>query len=380
MDSVQETSASIPSTQYDVQQGDTVLQLLTPEGERVPNAELDVWLEDIDQDAMIKLYQDMVVARRIDVEATALQRQGHLALWPPFQGQEAAQVGSAHALNSDDFVFPSYRENAVAYVRGVNMTDMLRVWRGNAHGGWNPREVHIAPTQVIIGAQSLHAAGYAMGVKLDGGTQVAIAYYGDGATSQGDVHEAMVFAASYGAPAIFFCQNNHWAISEPVGLQSHTPLAARGEGVGLASYRIDGNDVLVSLAVTRMAAASAREGGGPSFIEAITYRIGPHTTADDPTRYRDANEVEEWKGKDPIARLEKYLIAQGVDADELRAGAQAEADTVAADLRKGVTNLTDPEPMEVFDNVYVEPHPVLEEQRENYREYLESFTTAEGTR
>jgi pyruvate dehydrogenase E1 component alpha subunit len=354
-------------------------QLLTPDGVRVADPEFDTWVTDVDGAQLAALYEDMVVVRRIDTEATALQRQGELGLWPPLLGQEAAQIGSARVLRADDFVFSSYRENAVAYCRGVNLTDILRDWRGNAHGGWNPYEVGMATPSIIIGAQSLHATGYAMGCQQDGVDSVAVAYFGDGATSEGDVSEAMVFAATFQAPVIFFCQNNHWAISEPVGLVAVRHLADRAPGFGIPSIRVDGNDVLAVMAATRIALDRARSGGGPTFIEAVTYRMGPHTTADDPTRYRDKTELEEWKAKDPILRLERLLESEGLFTPELTASVKAKADAVAAELRANCINLPDPEPLTVFDHVYSTPQATLERQRAEYAAYLASFATEGGT-
>ncbi|MEN2743119.1 pyruvate dehydrogenase (acetyl-transferring) E1 component subunit alpha [Sinomonas halotolerans] len=352
--------------------GDPV-QLLTPGGERRADSRYDRYLSDLDGDhggeVLAALYEDLVVVRRIDAEATALQRQGELALWPPFLGQEAAQIGSGRALAEGDFVFSSYRENAVAYCRGVDVGDMMRVWRGNANAGWDPFEVNMAPTQVIIGAQALHATGYAMGIQFDGAEAAAITYFGDGATSQGDVNEAMVFAASYQAPVVFFCQNNQWAISEPVGLQAHVPIALRAPGFGIPSVRVDGNDVLACLAVTREALERARSGNGPSFIEAVTYRMGPHTTADDPTRYRDPNELEDWKERDPIARLEAHLDGLGLLDDALRERVRAAADDVAARLREATVHMPDPPAAAVFEHVYTEPNSWLERQRDHYERY-----------
>jgi pyruvate dehydrogenase E1 component alpha subunit len=324
----------------------------------------------------------MVVARRIDAEATALQRQGELALWPPLLGQEAAQVGSARALRDDDFVFSSYREHAVARVRGAELVDLVRVWRGVAVSGWDPYAIGMASPQVIIGAQTLHATGWAMGVQNDvdagrvdasAGLPVGVAYFGDGAMSQGDVNEAFVFASTYRSPVVFFCQNNQWAISEPVALQSRVPLAERARGFGMPGVRVDGNDVLAVLAVTRAALDRARHDGGPTLIEAVTYRMGPHTTADDPKRYRDAAEVEEWTGRDPLARFEAYLRSVGVLDDAEAARVQEVADAAAAGLRAGCVALTDPEPLSLFDHVYAEPHHALERERAEYAHYLESF-------
>ena len=350
-----------------------LIQLITADGVRTPNGKYDALVADVDGAALQSLYEDMVVVRRIDSEATALQRQGELALWPPLLGQEAAQIGSGRALRSDDFVFSSYRENAVAYCRGVDLTDILRVWRGNASSGWDPYAINMATPQVIIGAQTLHATGYAMGILNDGDDAVAVTYFGDGATSQGDVNEAMVFAASFQAPVIFFCQNNHWAISEPVGLQAHVPIANRAPGFGIPSVRVDGNDVLACLAVTREALARARSGGGPTFIEAVTYRMGPHTTADDPTRYRDANELEDWAAKDPLKRIAAYLESKGLFGSEFTDAVKAKADAVAADLRAGCLGMEEPAPMDVFKNVYSTPNSWLERQQDQYERYLSSF-------
>ncbi|WP_051973698.1 pyruvate dehydrogenase (acetyl-transferring) E1 component subunit alpha [Cryobacterium sp. MLB-32] len=348
-------------------------QLLTPEGERVSNPDLDPWVADVTGEKLAALYEDMLVVRRIDTEATALQRQGELGLWPPLLGQEAAQIGSARATRDDDFIFPSYRENAVAYVRGVPSADIVRVWRGNAQSGWDPYKHQLAAPNIIIGAQTLHAVGWAVGAKHDGVDSVAVTYFGDGATSEGDVNEAMVFAASFQAPVVFFCQNNQWAISEPVGLQAVRSIADRAPGFGIPSMRVDGNDVLAVMAATRIALDRARRGEGPTFIEAVTYRMGPHTTADDPTRYRDKTELEAWKLRDPILRLKRLLDSLGLLTPELVARTQATEDQVAADLRAGCIGMPDPEPLTVFDNVYSTPHATLDRERDQYAAYLASF-------
>lgn len=352
---------------------DDVAQILSPRGDRVENRLFDPWIADLTPDQLLDLYVDMVVIRRIDTEATALQRQGELGLWPPLLGQEAAQVGSARALRSDDFVFPSYRENGVAYCRGVALEDLVRVWRGTALSGWNPFDVGMATPAIIIGAQTLHATGYAVGCKKDGVDSVAVAYFGDGATSQGDVSEAMVFAASFQAPVIFFCQNNQWAISEPVGLQAHRPIAERAPGFGIPSMRIDGNDVLAVMAAMRCAIDRARTGGGPTFIEAVTYRMGPHTTSDDPSRYENPVIRAEWAAKDPIERFEAYLSGLGLLGTDVSATVAATADDVARRFRAGCLGLPDPEPLTVFDHVYATPHSWLDRQKSQYSAYLEMY-------
>ncbi|QAY74349.1 pyruvate dehydrogenase (acetyl-transferring) E1 component subunit alpha [Agromyces protaetiae] len=350
-----------------------MLTLVDEHGARLHDPDLDPWVADIGPDELADLYRDLVVVRRIDAEATALQRQGELALWPPLAGQEAAQIGSARALAASDFAFSSYREHAVAWVRGVEPADLLAVWRGSAPSGWNPYEHGMAVPQIIIGAQTLHATGYAMGLAWDGADAASIAYFGDGATSEGDVNEALVFAASFDAPVVFFCQNNQWAISEPVGLQSKRPLARRADGFGMPGVRVDGNDVLAVLAVTRQALDRARRGGGPTFIEAVTYRMGPHTTADDPTRYRGDDELAAWRRRDPLARVRALLETSGMDVASLDRDVQAAADRAAADLRHAITTLADPAPMTVFDHVYAEPNSHLERQKARYARYLAMF-------
>ena len=354
------------------------LQVLDAEGRRRPQPELAPWIEDVDADALAALYRQMAVVRRLDVEATHLQRQGELALWPPLLGQEAAQVGSAVALRPDDFVFPSYRENGVALLRGVPALDLLRVWRGSTFSSWDPNETRVATQQIIIGAQALHAVGYAMGVQRDQADVATIVYFGDGATSQGDVNEAMIFSASYQAPVVFFCQNNHWAISEPVRLQTRRSIADRPWGFGIPSMRVDGNDVLAVLAATRAAVERAADGGGPTFIEAVTYRMGPHTTADDPTRYRDDAELEAWKARDPLTRVEAHLRTLDVDVDAVLAQAQAEADELAAEVRRALEALEEDGADRLFDEIYAEPHQELERQRREHALYLQQFDDEEA--
>ncbi len=357
---------------------DPYVQLVTPDGVRVPDPLYDRWVEDIDGARLQELYIDMAVIRRIDTEATALQRQGELGLWPPLLGQEAAQIGSVRSLRSSDFVFPSYRENGVAYCRGVAVGELMRTWRGNAGAGWDPYTVNVAPTQVIIGAQALHAAGYAMGITRDGTDDAVISYFGDGATSQGDVSEAMVFAASFNSPVVFFCSNNQWAISEPVTLQAQVPIANRAPGFGIPSIRVDGNDVLAVMAATREALDRARSGNGPTFIEAVTYRMGPHTTADDPTRYRDSAELERWRVKDPLSRLQALLDTMGLFTEEFAAEASRRADAVAAELRAACLGMPDPGPADVFAHVYSEPNSWLDRQQEQYSRYLSGFAGEEN--
>ncbi|KEP75649.1 pyruvate dehydrogenase [Microbacterium sp. SUBG005] len=352
---------------------DDVSRLLEPDGSRVADAELDPFIADLSPHELRALHRDMVLTRRLDAEGVALQRQGQLALWAPCRGQEAVQVGTAHALAPGDFVFPSYREHGVLLGRGAKPADYVLAWRGEEHSAYDHTTINAAPPQIIIGAQSLHATGWAMGAQRDGSTDVAVAYYGDGATSQGDVNEAMVFASSFRAPVVFVCSNNQWAISEPVTVQAKYPIAGRAPGFGIPSMRIDGNDALACVAAMRWALERARRGEGPSFIEAVTYRMGPHTTSDDPTRYRDADEVEAWAERDPIARLEAYLRAEGVLDDSALDEVARAADTLAAEVRAACIGATTRAPETMFDHVYAEPHAGLERQKAEYAAYLAGF-------
>ncbi|UWF76618.1 pyruvate dehydrogenase (acetyl-transferring) E1 component subunit alpha [Microbacterium neungamense] len=366
-------TAPIVDTAHDLELAE---RILAPDGSRVPNPQLDRHLADLTPQTLRDLHRDMVVLRRIDAEGVALQRQGQLGLWAPCQGQEAVQIGTARALAPQDFVFPSYRETGVMYVRGAQPGDYVRMWRGEEGAAYDPAALRMAPLQIIIGAQTLHAAGYALGIRNEGIDEVAVAYFGDGATSQGDVNEAMIFASSYRAPVVFVCQNNHWAISEPVGLQSQYPLAGRAPGFGIPSLRVDGNDVLACLAAMRWALEHARSGKGPAYLEAVTYRMGPHTTADDPKRYRDDAELEAWRRRDPITRLEAHLRAAGQLDEAHLAAVQEAADAAAREMRAACLGMTTRPPLAVFDGVYAEPHSGLARQREQYRAYLDTFAEA----
>ncbi|KQM37348.1 pyruvate dehydrogenase E1 component alpha subunit [Microbacterium testaceum StLB037] len=358
---------------------DDVLRLLEPDGSRIADDTLDPWVADLSPHELRALHRDMVLTRRLDAEGVALQRQGQLALWAPCRGQEATQVGTAHALAPGDFVFPSYREHGVLLGRGAKPADYVLAWRGEEHSAYDHTTINAAPPQIIIGAQSLHATGWAMGAQRDGSTDVAVAYYGDGATSQGDVNEAMVFASSFRAPVVFVCSNNQWAISEPVTVQAKYPIAGRAPGFGIPSLRIDGNDALACVAAMRWALDRARRGEGPSFIEAVTYRMGPHTTSDDPTRYRDAAEVDEWAQRDPIARLEAYLRAEGMLDDSGTDEVARAADALAAEVRAACIGATTRAPETMFDHVYAEPHAAVERQKAEYMDYLAGFEQ-EGAR
>jgi len=356
------------------------VQLLDPDGERVEHPDYSV---DFTDDEYRELYHDLVVVRKLDAEATALQRQGELGIWASLLGQEAAQVGSGRALRPQDMAFPTYREHGVLYCRGIDPIMPLSLFRGVDQGAWDSVAHKFNMYTIVIGAQTLHATGYAMGIALDGrigggngsgnGDEAVIAYFGDGASSQGDVNEAFVFASVFHAPIVFFCQNNQYAISEPLDRQTRVPLYRRAAGFGFPGVRVDGNDVLASYAVTRSALDSARHGQGPTLIEAYTYRMGAHTTSDDPSRYRIASEVESWQAKDPILRMRRFLDKQGIAGEDYFAEVDAEAAREAVHLRERVLSMPDPDPLSIFDHVYPHGSPLVDRERAQYAEYLASF-------
>ena len=356
-----------------------MLQLLAPDGSYGVEKEYARYGEVIDslgEDQLKTFYRDMARIRRFDQEAIALQRQGQLGLWVPAIGQEAAQIGSGYAVGKNDHIFPSYREHGVAITHGVELMSILKMMRGVNHGGWNPEETRFHLYAIVLGSQVLHAVGYAMGVKLDGkvGTGdihndlAVISYFGDGATAEGDVSESLLFAAVNEAPIVFFIQNNQWAISSNIASQTKVPLYRRGEGFGVPGLRVDGNDVLACYAATKIHMDEAREGKGPYLLEALTYRIGAHTTSDDPTKYRDEEDVEYWRQRDPIARFEVFLRRQGVEEDFFEEVAVA-GDELAKDIREQTFALQKPPLESIFNNVYSDDHPEINAQRAWLRAY-----------
>ncbi|SEP73137.1 pyruvate dehydrogenase E1 component alpha subunit [Lentzea xinjiangensis] len=359
--------------------GADLVQLLTPEGERVQHPDFDI---DITAEELRGLYRDMVLIRRVDREANALQRKGQLGIWVPLLGQEAAQIGAGRAMRQTDMAFPSYREHGIAWTRGINPTELLGIFRGTDQGTWDPVEKRFHPYTIVIGNQVLNAAGYAMGQKFDGKVgddegEATMCFFGDGATSQGDVHEGFVWAAVYDAPLVFFCQNNQWAISEPTERQSRLPLYQRARGYGFPGIRVDGNDVLATLAVTKWALDECRHGNGPILIEAFTYRMDAHTTSDDPTRYRLSDELEMWKLKDPIERVKVYLVRQQWADSAFFESVEADADELGEELREFCTNMPDPPAERIFSNVYAEGNPNLDAQRDEFLDYVSGFAGGE---
>jgi 2-oxoisovalerate dehydrogenase E1 component subunit alpha len=341
-----------------------VVQLIRPDGTPATDPREAVSLTDAE---LRRLYEDMVVTRTLDQEFINLQRQGQLALYPSCRGQEAAQVGAGFAMSATDWMFPQYRELGVWVTRGVDPAGIGVMWRGSWHGGGDLLEHGSAMISIPIGTHALHAVGYALGAKLDHDPTVAIAFIGDGATSEGDVHEAMNFAGVLDVPCVFFVQNNQWAISVPLEHQTKAPtLAHKAIGYGMPGVRCDGNDVLASYAVVRDAVERARRGGGPTLVEAITYRMEAHTTSDDPTRYQPPAELAEWAGKDPIARYGVFLAGLGLWDDELQERSTRRGAEAAQHLRDAVYDAPDGPAVEVFDHVFHELTPALREQREQF--------------
>ena len=342
---------------------DDAVQILSPDG-TVVDAEARKSL-DLSEDDLRAMYRAMVVTRQVDLEATALQRQGELAVYPPLLGQEAAQIGSAYALGSEDFVFPSYREVGVAVVRGIDLVEYMHFHRGTRHGGIeDPLGSRFAEISVPVSSQVLHAVGWALGARLDRKDACAIVYFGDGATSQGDFHEGCNVAGVFGCPVVFFCQNNQWAISVPVQRQTAAPIWKKAEAYGFPGVRVDGNDVLAVYKVSKEAVARAREERIPTLIEAVTYRIGPHSTADDATRYRPREDVDAWQAFDPVERFRRLLESEGLLDQEFVDRTQSDAKAEAARVRAGIQGAV-PRPLPgFFDHVFADTPEFLARQRD----------------
>lgn len=329
-----------------------------------PVARLPADYTEPQAEALVEAWRQMVLARRFDTQATALTKQGRLAVYPSSRGQEACQIGAVLALRPDDWLFPTYRDSVALVTRGIDPVEVLTLLRGDWHCGYDPAATRVAPQCTPLATQALHATGMAESLRRTGGDGVAMALVGDGATSEGDFHEALNFAAVFRAPVVFFVQNNKYAISVPLARQTAAPaLAYKGIGHGVRSEQVDGNDLVAVLAVLTAAVAHARAGHGPVLVEAHTYRMDAHTNADDATRYREDGEVERWRAADPVDRLETYLRGRGVLTDEFVAAVREEAEARAAELRAGMNTESVADPLELFDHVYAEPTPQLREQR-----------------
>jgi pyruvate dehydrogenase E1 component alpha subunit len=317
-----------------------------------------------DRDTLLELYRRMVAARRFDRQVTALTKQGRLATYPSALGQEACEIGAVSALEATDWLFPTYRDSIALLTRGIEPAALLTSFRGDWHNGFDQHRYRTSVQATPLATQALHAVGLAHAARLSGDAVVSLAFLGDGATSEGDAHEAFNFAAVWQTPTVFIVQNNQFAISTPVAKQTRAAaLADKAVGYGMPGHLVDGNDVAAVYAVTRAAVDRARAGDGPTLIEALTYRIEPHTNSDDPTRYRAARDVEHWKRRDPIERLEKYLVSEMVLTEQVRAEIADAAEALAAATRDALATEPELDPLALFDHVYATPRPALAEQR-----------------
>ncbi|WP_405979795.1 pyruvate dehydrogenase (acetyl-transferring) E1 component subunit alpha [Streptomyces sp. NBC_00158] len=329
--------------------------------------------EELDPALMRRYYAELVRGRRYNAQATALTKQGRLAVYPSTVGQEAAEIAAALVLEEQDWLFPSYRDTLAAVARGLDPVQALTLLRGDWHTGYDPREHRIAPLCTPLATQLPHAVGLAHAARLRGDEVVALAMVGDGGTSEGDFHEALNFAAVWQAPVVFLVQNNGFAISVPLAKQTAAPtLAHKAVGYGMPGRLVDGNDVAAMHEVLTEAVKRARAGGGPTLIEAVTYRMEAHTNADDATRYRTDAEVEAWKAHDPVQLLERELTARGILDDEGIQEARDAAEVMAADLRERMNADPVVDPMDLFAHVYAEQTGRLREQAAMLRAELEA--------
>jgi pyruvate dehydrogenase E1 component alpha subunit len=351
---------------------DPLASLLDTEGRLTAKAEADLGLSP---EKLRDLYRWMVTVRRLDQEALNLQRQGELGLWGQLLGQEAAQVGAAMALEKSDWIFPSYREFGMAVCRGIDPGEILGIFRGLVHGAWDPKATHFAPFTIPVATQVPHAVGFAMGCRFDGERTAVLVAFGDGATSAGDWHEGMNFAGVFKAPVVFLCQNNQWAISVPLRKQTAGPIAARAQGYGFPGVRVDGNDILTVYGVVRAAAERARAGEGPCLIEALTYRMGAHSSSDDPSRYRTASDLEPWSARDPITRFQQQLRQRDALSEQQEGAIRDEAEQKAGRMRQRVTTMPVPDAAAtIFDHVYSAPPAGFQKEREAFAASLEGPT------
>lgn len=329
---------------------------------------------DLDEDELVEMYRGMKIGRHFDQRAVSLQRQGRMGTFPPMSGQEGAQIGSIHALNEEDWVVPSYREHAAVYARGVDLDQTLRYWMGDERGN-QMSDQNVFSIAVPIATQIPHATGMSWASKLKGEDRVFMCYFGDGATSEGDFHEGLNFAGVFDTPTVFFCNNNQWAISVPREHQTASDtIAQKAKAYGFEGVQVDGMDPLAVYQVTKAAVEKARspnsdaEERRPTLIEAVQYRFGAHTTADDPSVYRDDDEVEQWKRRDPIPRLEQYLRREGILDDERVETITSEIESEVADAIDAAESTERPEPSEMFEFVNADVPQRLREQREQFEQ------------
>jgi len=334
---------------------------------------------DVADEVLVHMYEEMVRLRAFDRRSVRLQRAGRIGTYPPLEGQEACQVASTLALRKQDFVVPTYRDYGAMMVHGVPMEHVLMYWNGRVEGCIIPDNVNVFPIAVPIATQLPHAAGLAWAAKLRGVDQIALGFFGDGASSEGDFHEAMNFAGVFQIPVVFFCENNQYAISVPYQRQTATEtIAEKAAAYGVHGVRVNGSDAIEVYRLVREAVERAVNGGGPTLIEALTYRYGAHTTSDDPTKYRDPEEAESWRQRDPIDALRTRLADWGLWSDALESGLseRVEAQLVAAVGK--MESLEPPNSDDLFEHIYAVLPPHLQRQRDELRAELR--LTKEGGR
>jgi pyruvate dehydrogenase E1 component alpha subunit len=335
----------------------TALQILDPQGELVAES-------PVDAATAIRLLRAMIVARGYDRKGTALQKQGRLATYAPFEGQEAAQIGSVAALVPDDWLVATYRDAAAMWMHAYPMELLYAGRTGHELGGCPPESVNVLPPSITVGGHMVHAVGLAWAERIRGSRTIALTMFGDGATSEGDFHEAMNFAGAFRVGCVFLCQNNGWAISMATAKQTAAArIADKAAGYGMPGVQVDGNDVFAVYSATKHAVDRARAGDGPTLIEAVTYRIGPHSSADDPGRYRSAELTDGWRRRDPIQRLRRYLESTGHWSPEQHEQAEREAATEVERAITAAEALPAFAAGEIFDAMYAEPTPPLAAQR-----------------
>lgn len=337
-----------------------MFQMLKPDGTLQPGMK-----PPLSDEETVSLFEKMLFIRLADQRAMMLQRQGRFGTYAPCWGQEACQVGSASMLRKGDWIFPAFRELAATLTMGVPLKTFFLYWMGNEMGSRAPEGINVMPVAIPVGTQPLHAVGVAWAAKLKGEKIVTLTYFGDGATSKGDFHEAMNLAGVFKTPTIFFCQNNQFAISVPRKMQTASAtLAQKAVAYGFDGIQVDGNDLFAVMAATKEAVEKARSGGGPTFIEGVTFRFGPHTTADDPTKYRTEEEIEPWKPRDPFVRLRLYLKGKGLWNEEAEERATEEGQKQIDEAVKEAEAVPAPAPEEIFQYVFAEMTPPLKEQLE----------------
>jgi len=360
----------MPRSQIELPQNIEYLSILGEDGT------LDEGLEpDLSEDFLLKLHRVMLLSRRFDERMLKLQRMGRIGTFAPIKGQEASQLGIVAAMRDSDWMVPSFREAGAFLWRGTPMENILLANAGYYQGNEFPEDSTNLPVSVPVGTQPLHAVGIGYGIKYRKGDDVVATFFGDGATSEGDFHEALNFAGVFQTPTIFVCQNNQWAISVPRKKQTNSKtLAQKAVGYGLPGLQVDGNDILAVYAAAQEAVERARSGGGPTFIECVTYRLSVHTTADDPTKYRDEEEVKRWEKRDPLPRFQNYLKEKGILDDEDIATLEEEIKDeiqVAVDAAEKKMKELDDEALSMFDHVYAEMPPHLQKQRAELKAELE---------